>query len=151
MAWMCTVCTSPLLGVAGNNGWASAANLENGGNTLGGGTESGGDVGGAIEWPFGITVATTNGTATTSGTNKKNKGYRVTWKSGPKFPAGTTWEGGSVTINGASYTIANVALTTKTLYVTTSSGTNSTAVPFAADFPYTYPPATAPGVLNKKQ
>jgi hypothetical protein len=75
----------------------------------------------------------------------------VTWKTGTKFTAGTSWEGGSITINGTAYTIANVAVTTTILYVTTNPGANTTAVPFAADFPYTYPDATAPGVLNKKQ
>ncbi len=137
--------------VVGSNGAATAANLEDNGNTLGGTSESGGDVGGAIEGPFGITVATTNGTATTSSTDTKNKGYAVTWKTGEKFTAGTTWEGGSITINGSPYTIANVALTATTLYVTTNPGKNTVAVPFAADFAYTYPAATAPGVLNKKQ
>jgi hypothetical protein len=138
-------------GVAGNNGSATAANSGDGGNTLGGGAESGGDVGGAIEGPFGITIPTTNGTATTSSTLTKNKGYKVTWKTGTKFTAGTGWEGGSITINGASYTIANVALTTTTLYVTTNPGDNTTAVAFAADFPYTYPAAATPGVLNQHQ
>jgi hypothetical protein len=138
-------------GVTGNNGAATSANEFNGGNTLGGSTESGGDIGGAIEGPFGITVPTTNGTATTSSTLTKNKGYKVTWKSGVKFPAGTSWEGGSITLDGASYTIANVALTSTILYVNTNPGNNTTAVPFAADFAYTYPAVTAPGVVNKKQ
>jgi hypothetical protein len=137
--------------VAGNNGSATTANPENGGNTLGGATEAGGDVGGAIEGPFGITVADTTGTVTTSGTNTKNKGYKVTWKTGAKFTAGTTWEGGSITIDGASYTIADVAVTATTLYVTTDPGDNTTAVSYSAAFPYTYPLATAPGVLNAKQ
>jgi hypothetical protein len=138
-------------GVTGNNGAATAANEFNGGNALGGGTEAGGDMGGAIEGPFGITVPTSNGTAATSSTDTKNKGYKVTWKTGIKFPAGASWEGGSITLNGASYTIANVALTTTVLYVTTNPGNNTTAVPFAADFAYTYPGATAPGVVSKKQ
>lgn len=137
--------------VIGNNGAATAPNSEDNGNTLGGSTETGGDVGGAIEGPFGITVADTTGTAITSGTDTKNKGYKVTWKSGIKFAAGTSWEGGSITINGLPYTIANVALTTTVLYVTTDPGNNTTAQPFSAAFPYTYAAATAPGVLNKKQ
>jgi hypothetical protein len=137
--------------VTGNNGNVTEANTETGGNTLGGGPEAGGDVGGLIEGPFGITVPTTNGTATTSGTLTAKKGYKVTWKTGIKFTAGTSWEGGSITINGAAYTIANVAVTATSLYVTTDPGANTTAVPFAADFPYTYSLATAPGVLNKHQ
>jgi hypothetical protein len=138
-------------GVVGNNGSVTVPNSGDNGNTLGGSDEAGGDVGGAIEGPFGITVSTTGGTAITTSTLTKNKGYKVTWKAGLEFTPGTAWEGGSITIDGAAYTIANVALTTTTLYVTTNPGTNTTAVPFAADFSYTYPTATAPGVLNHKQ
>ena len=138
-------------GVAGNNGTATAANLEDNGNTLGGSTEAGGDVGGAIQGPFGITVPETTGTVITSSTDTKNKGYKVTWKSGTKFTVGTLWEGGSITINGAEFMIANVALTATVLYVTADPGANTTAVSYAAAFPHTYPAATAPGVLNKKQ
>jgi len=87
----------------------------------------------------------------TSSTDTKNKGYKVTWKSGTKFTAGASWEGGSITIDGAAFTIANVALTTTVLYVTTDPGANTTAVSYAAAFPYTYPAGSAPGVLNKKQ
>jgi hypothetical protein len=137
--------------VAGDNGDATAANLLDGGNTLGGSTERGGDVGGAIQGPFGITVPTTNGTVITAGTLTKNKGYKVTWKTGLKFTAGTSWEGGSITINGTPYTISPVALTATILYVTSDPGANTTAVPYSAAFPYTYPAAVAPGVLNKKQ
>jgi hypothetical protein len=136
-------------GIAGNNGAATAATPN--GNTLGGDTEAGGDVGGAIQGPFGVTGPTTNGTVTTSGTLTKNKGYKVTWKGGIQFTAGTSWEGGSITINGTDYTIANVALTTTTLYVTADPGTNKTAVSYSAAFPYSYPLAAAPGVLNEKQ
>jgi hypothetical protein len=138
-------------GVAGDNGNATEQNSENNGNTLGGGPEAGGDVGGAIEGPFGITVPDTTGDVITSGTDTKNKGYRVTWKSGLKFTVGTSWEGGNITIAGTQYTIANVALTDTILYVTTDPGNNTTAVPYSASFPYTYPAAVAPGVLNKKQ
>ncbi len=138
-------------GVTGNNGAATAANSLDGGNTLGGDTESGGDVGGAIQGPFGVTLPNTVGTVTTSSTLTKNKGYKVTWKTGAQFTAGTTWEGGSITIDGTGYTIANVTLTAKILYVTADPGTNTTAVSYSAAFPYTYSLASAPGVLNKKQ
>lgn len=137
--------------IVGNNGNATLANQLDGGNTLGASGEAGGDVGGLIEGPFGITVPTTNGTVITSSTDTKNKGYKVTWKSGSKFTAGTAWEGGSININGAPFTIANVALTATVLYVTTDPGANTTAVPYAADFASTYLLATAPGVLNKHQ
>jgi hypothetical protein len=138
-------------GVAGNNGAATSANLLDGGNTLGGLTEAGGDVGGAIQGPFGITSPQTTGTVVTSGTLVKGKGYKVTWKTGAKFTAGTSWEGGNISINGANFTIANVAVTATVLYVTAMPGTVTTAVPYAASFPFTHPAAVAPGVLNKKQ
>jgi hypothetical protein len=138
-------------GKVGDNGSATTANSLYGGNTLGGASESGGDVGGAIEGPFGVTLPTTTGTATTSGTNTAHKGYKVTWKTGVKFTAGTSWEGATITIDGNPYTIANVALTATVLYVTTDPGANTTAVSYSAPFPYTEPLAVAPGVLNKKQ
>jgi hypothetical protein len=138
-------------GVAGNNGPATTANLLDGGNTLGGLTETGGDVGGAIQGPFGITLPETSGTVITSGVLVKGKGYKVTWKAGAKFTAGTSWEGGNITINGTNFTIANVALTTTVLYVTATPGTNATAIAYAASFPHTNPTVVAPGVLNKKQ
>jgi len=138
-------------GVAGNNGNVTAANSFDGGNTLGGGAEAGGDVGGAIQGPFGVTVPTTNGAVTTSSTLTKGKGYKVTWKSGAPFTAGASWEGATIAIAGNSYTIANVALTTTVLYVTTTPGNNKTAVAYSAPFTYNEPLATAPGVLNEKQ
>jgi hypothetical protein len=140
-----------VLGVVANNGNLTGANSLNNGDTLGGGPEAGGDVGGLIEGPFGITVPTTTGNAITSATHALNKGYKVTWKSGVHFTAGTAWEGGSITIDGSPFTIANVALTTTVLYVTTSPGAHTVAVPFAADFPNTYPDATTPGILSKHQ
>jgi hypothetical protein len=138
-------------GVTGDNGTATAANLLDGGNTLGGGTEKGGDVGGAVQGPFGITVPETTGNVTTVSALTKGKGYRVTWKSGLQFVAGTAWEGGTITINGTNFTIASVPLTATVLYVTASPGANTVAVPYAAAFPHTYAAAVAPGVLNKKQ
>jgi hypothetical protein len=137
--------------VVANNGSATTANILNNGNTLGGGTEGGGDEGGLIEGPFGITVSTTNGTAVTTGVLVKNKGYAVTWHAGVHYTAGTSWEGGTITVNGSNFTIANVAVTTTLLYVTTDPGVNKTAVPFAAAFPYTFPDATTPGVVAKHQ
>jgi hypothetical protein len=137
-------------GVTANNGSATVAAV-NGANTLGGGTEAGGDVGGLVQGPFGITVADSTGTVVTSGTNTAHKGYKVTWKSGAKFTAGTSWEGQTITINGSPYTIANVALTATVLYVTSDPGANTTAVAYSVPVPYTYPAATTPGTLNKHQ
>jgi len=68
------------------------------------------------------------------------------------FTAGTSWEGSTITIGGNSYTIANVPLTTTILYTTTPVGTTNDAIySFSAPFAYTYPAATAPGVVGKKQ
>jgi len=139
-------------GVVGNNGAATLANQENNGNTLGGVTEAGGDVGGLIEGPFGISIPTTTGTATVHTTLTKGKGYEVLYKTGQHFTAGKTWEGGSITIGGNPYTIANVATTATILYVTTEPGTTNDAVlPFVADEPFTEAAAKAPGVLSKHQ
>jgi len=134
-----------------DNGIATPANALNNGNTLGGGPENGGDVGGFIEGPFGITTNVNYaGTVTTTATLTKGKGYKVSWKTGTKFTAGTAWEGGSITIDGVGYTIANVAVTATVLYVTADPGVQ-TGVSYSASFPVTFGPATAPGVLNKHQ
>jgi hypothetical protein len=135
-------------GKAGNNGSATAVNSFDGGNTLGGGTEAGGDVGGLIEGPFGTTVSTRTGTVTTVATLTKNKGYKVTWKTGINFTGIAA--GDSITINGTANTVETLDSST-IVYVTNNPGTNSTAVPYSAPVPYTYPSAATPGVLNKKE
>jgi hypothetical protein len=140
--------------VTANNGAATSANLLDGGNTLGGLTEGGGDEGGLIEGPFGTTVNPTTGYVTTSGTLTTGKGYKVTWKGGAHFTAGTGWEGGTITIGGANYTIASCStctLTTTTLYVTTTPGANTIAEAYSAPFATTFPAATTPGVTAKHQ
>jgi hypothetical protein len=138
---------SGIKNVTANNGSATEANSFNGGNTLGGGTEAGGDVGGLVYGPFGVQGEYT-GTVTTSGTLTKGKGYKVTYKAGTKFTAGSAWEGGSITINGVAYTVADVAVTTSTLYVTTNPGAN-TAVSYSIT--ESLPLATTPGTLKKHQ
>jgi hypothetical protein len=80
-----------------------------------------------------------------------HKGYKVTWKSGAKFTAGSSWEGSTITINGNNYTVANIALTTTILYVTTNPGASTVGIPYSAPFAYTFPAATTPGVVGKKQ
>jgi hypothetical protein len=134
-------------GHAGNNGVATPPNFLDGGNTLGGGTEAGGDVGGAIEGPFGVPVKY-SGTVNTTKTLTAGKGYRVTWTAGEKFTAGTAWEGLTITINGSNYTVADVAVTSTALYVTTNPNTQTHV---AYDLTATTALAAAPGVLNKKQ
>jgi hypothetical protein len=130
--------------IDGYNGTATSANGTNGGNTLGVG-DRGGDEGGVIEGPFGIDV-TYSGTVTTSGTLTKNKGYKVTWTAGQKFIVSTAWEGQSITIDGTSYTIANVKPTATILYVTATPGAQ-TGVSYSTV--ESAPLAITPGVLNK--
>jgi hypothetical protein len=138
-------------GATANNGSATSANLLDNGNTLGGGSEAGGDEGGLIEGPFGVTISPTTGYVITSSTYTAKKGYKVTWKGGAHFAAGTGWEGGTITIAGANYTIASVALTTTILYVTTSPGTTTIAQAYSAAETTTFPAATTPGVTAKHQ
>jgi len=134
-----------------NNGAATAANATDSGNTLGGGTEVGGDVGGFIEGPFGTTLSTTNGYVTTSGTLTAKKGYKITWVAGDQFTAGKSWEGSTITIGGVGYTVASVAVTAKDLYVVQSPGANKIAQAYSAPFAITYPAAAVPGVTGKLQ
>ena len=145
-------CGSGCKSVVGKNGAATTANATNGGNTLGGPTETGGDMGGVIEGPFGIDEHFV-GTVTTTKTLTAGKGYKVTHTgtNGPTdedFVAGTSWEGLTINLNGTPYTIANVPLTATILYVTTNPGT-ATGVAYTATAPAAL--AVAPGTLNKKR
>jgi hypothetical protein len=156
--------------VTEKNGEPTPANALNNGNTLGtitdvngavtGTAEGGGDMGGLIEGPFGVTLPTTNGYVTWATTITAGKGYKVTWKSGSKFTAGTSWEGGAITLGNAAVpansaqTVANVAVTATLLYVgnPNPSGSATIEVPYSIGFSSTpNPAATAPGVVGKKQ
>ncbi|HTV53488.1 MAG TPA: hypothetical protein VMI06_01075, partial [Terriglobia bacterium] len=135
--------------IAGYNGTATSANGTNGGNTLGV-LDRGGDEGGVIEGPFGVDKPFV-GNVTTSKTLTSGKGYHVTrvgtlGASNENFVAGTSWEGLTISINGVNYTIANVALTATSMYVTTNPGTQ-TSVPYSITAPSAL--ATTPGVLSK--
>lgn len=136
-----------IAGIVPNNGSATPANLLDGGNTLGGGPEAGGDVGGAIEGPFGVPIQY-SGTVNTAKVLTAGKGYKVTWKSGEKFTVGSAWEGLTIIINGSNYTVANVPVTATGLYVTTNPNTQTGV---AYDITPTSALATPPGVLKKKQ
>jgi hypothetical protein len=72
-------------------------------------------------------VDTTWYTGTNSGTVNTN-GTTVYWVSGKAFYQGGAWDGGSIRINGISYTIATV-LSPSALTLTTSAGTQS-GVPY---------------------
>jgi hypothetical protein len=135
-----------------NNGDATAANTLDGGNSLGGDAEAGGDEGGVIVGRDNATVITANGTGTTAGKGK------VTWKTGHHFglsaadgthltgnPAALV--GKTVSINGANFVVAATpAPTTTILYTTTQTGAHTTPVPFSV-----YISPTSPGLLKKKQ
>ena len=93
-------------GVTGVNGSVTTAASPSGANTLGGGTEAGGDMGGFIEGPFGITTPDANGYVTWASALTTGKGYKVTWKQGDKFS--TSWhQGDAVTLAGTPQTIAH--------------------------------------------
>jgi hypothetical protein len=103
-------------GIAGDNGNATVANSQNGGNTLGGGPEAGGDVGGAIQGPFPGNWSyptVTSGYADSVGKakvikttylNGKKKEtadadiYEVTYVSGSNFQPNATWEGQTIVL-----------------------------------------------------
>ena len=80
-----------------SNGTVTTANAFNGGNTLGGGGECGGDVGGLMYGPFGtdtpqLTWVTWSNSLTT------HKGYKLTYKNGDKFTASNPATGSAITL-----------------------------------------------------
>jgi hypothetical protein len=152
--------------IVANNGSKTTANSLDNGNALGGGAEAGGDMGGLIQGPFGTTLATTNGQVewfATSSTIDTKVVYKVTWKAGPKFTAGTAWVGSTITLGGSPQTITNCLVgttahcnpTATTLYVLagnpSGAATEGIAVTYSAPFSITYPAANTPGILQKKQ
>jgi hypothetical protein len=134
--------------VVGKNGSATPVNATDNGNTLGGGVEQGGDMGGVIEGPFDGHNGHFSGVVTTTATHTLNKGYKVSKTSGAAFVPGSSWEGFTITIAGTNYTIASVPLTGTILYVTTNPGT-ATGQAYSATAPTAH--ATAPGILNKRR
>ncbi|MGA6983393.1 MAG: hypothetical protein WBZ11_17705 [Candidatus Sulfotelmatobacter sp.] len=149
---------------AGNNGSATAANTFNGGNTLGGGTEKGGDEGGEILGPFGITTPNTYGYVEWHNATVVKDGLTVAevqHKTGPDFTAGASWVGKTITINGTAQVIQGCPVkgvnkcnpTITTLYVlnANSASIETIEVPYSIAVPYSWPAATTPGTLNDKQ
>lgn len=142
------------------NGTATAANLADGGNTLGVDDE-GGDVGGLIEGPFG--AAETAGRVETASVCTSHKGYKLTWEAGDHFVAGNVWDGLTVTVGGVAYTVSPgvTANTTTSLYIggnstsTTCTGpvppTNVKGQFYSITGPSPAPAATTPGIIAKKQ
>jgi ABC-type phosphate transport system substrate-binding protein len=155
--------------ITGNNGSATAANSLNNGNTLGGGSEAGGDEGGYIEGPFGITGPYTGYVEWHNATEVHDDATvaEVQWKLGAEFQAGAGWVGCTIGLgnpNSPTYTqtiqgcpekgVNKCNPTTTILYVGAKNPASSETI----DVPYTvsctnktYPAATTPGVLSKHQ
>jgi len=150
------------------NGDATEQNNTFNGNTLGtlvdsngavvGTAEAGGDEGGLIEGPFGVTLPYTDGYATWAIAPTGTEGYKVTWKSGPHFSA--SWSGtitlGDAAVAGSAATISSACpahCNTTTLYVTTAnpSGSATIEVPFSFGAASSYSAAAPPGTTGKKQ
>lgn len=145
---------------AGNNGSATPTEALTGGNSLGGGTEAGGDEGGMIighDWSVVNTANQTTGACAgtthvtkvsnvfVNGVNSRNFGLSAI---SATHPAGNplALEGLTVSINGTNAVVSScIAPTAASLYVSGSLGTQ-THVPFEA-----YIAPTTPGGLNKKQ
>jgi hypothetical protein len=141
------------------NGTPTNPNSLDGGNTLGVG-DSGGDVGGLIEGPFG-TPYTTGHVDTTTVPCVSKKGYEIHFESGDAFVTGASWEGLAIEIGGVSYQVSTgVPVTATALYVggSSTSKTCTGPVPPAATKGLFYnitgpnpaPAAVAPGVIGKK-
>jgi hypothetical protein len=130
--------------LAANNGSATTANSLDGGNAMGGGTEAGGDMGGAIVGPNGVSKTST-GVVNTNGVT-------VTYVSGDHFPflpkaipANT-----QVTINGVAYHVASNSSGEAMKLKTTAGVQNGVSYSLTIAQPAA-PSPTATGVLNKKQ
>jgi hypothetical protein len=141
------------------NGSATPTEALTNGNSLGGGTEQGGDEGGTIiGWDYsvvntanqttgackGLTHVTKQANLLVNGLNSRNFGFSATSSAHTGgFPVAL--EGLTVTINGVSATVSScIAPTAGSLYVTGSLGAQ-THVPFSV-----YIAPTVNGVLGKK-
>ncbi len=123
------------------NGNATLPSALDGGNTLGGGPEAGGDMAGlTIGWDYG-TVDTANFGLLGKVTRTGGRAFGFSAGSPPN-PAALV--GKTININGSSYEVV-AAPSTSTLYTLTNTGTQ-TNVPYSA-----YIPPSSPGVLGKKQ
>jgi hypothetical protein len=132
-----------------NNGSFSGGNFS---NTLGGGTEAGGDVGGLVYGPYvggGVQGSLAVGKV---GLTKKSKNVR--WVAGQKFSNDGTWAQKTIYLDaatdangvcqGTAYTIASVTSTKKLTLTTKYKGKTRSSDPACT-------PAAHPGVLSKIQ
>jgi hypothetical protein len=103
-----------------------------GGNTLGGGTECGGDVGGLIYGPFGISSPSVTYATWKAGTETHGKGWELTYKNGDHFSQPADAFGANLTIICTDSTgVQTVTNTTVGFF------TSSTAIYVAAPNPDT--------------
>jgi hypothetical protein len=147
-----------------NNGSASNANNTDGGNSLGGGDECAGDVGGLInggtQAAFGTNSPTVTYATWKDGTATKNKGWEVTWKNGDHFDPTADAVGQPVTLvctnNAGVQTVTNTTveyyLSTLDIYVSVPNpGPTDTIACRVQGGNITHNPISGAGVLSKKQ
>lgn len=126
---------------SGCNGSASTPNKLDGGNSLGGGTEAGGDVGGlVIGWDHGAVNTENFGVL---GKVTRTSGRTFGFSSGSPVNL-SALVGRTININGTNYEVAAVQ-SSSVLYTLTNTGTQ-TNVPYSA-----YIPPAPTGVIGKKQ
>ena len=151
---ICPTVTNP------DNGAATGANAVDGGNTLGGGPECGGDVGGLIEGPFGTNSPSVTYATWKAGTKTVNKGWALTWKNGDKFNSATDAAGQPITITCTDAS-GKQSVTNTTVGFFTSATSIYAAVPNpdtnlliackVVDANISHAAATTPGVTLKHQ
>jgi hypothetical protein len=147
-----------------SNGSATTANTNDGGNTLGGGPECGGDVGGLIgggtQTAFGISSPSAAYVTWKAGTETKGKGWAVTYKNGDKFSASADAAGTAITLictdaDGSQSitqtTIGAYSSATAIYAAVPNPDTNLTIACQLISGNITHGTATTPGVLSKKQ
>jgi hypothetical protein len=93
VTYTCNTATKPSNGAPNTN-----QNSTDNGNTLGGGSECGGDVGGLIYGPFGTTSPSVS-YVTWASAHTANKGYKITYKNGDLLTAGGLAVGNNVSLN----------------------------------------------------
>jgi hypothetical protein len=155
--------------VAGDNGSLVGPNSFNNGETYGGTTEKGGDVGGLVEGPWGITTNYYGWVEWFASSTTKNgfTVYEVSHKEGADFKSGTAWRGCTIglgnpysatysqVIQGCVSGTKNCDPTTTELYVANPNpaGTSgeSVQVPYVVSCTQDTYPAAVDEAVGKKQ
>lgn len=155
---VCPTATHP------DNGAASGANGKDGGNSLGGGPECGGDVGGLInggtQAAFGTNSPSVTYATWKAGTETKGKGWSLAHKNGDLFNSVTDAAGSPITIictdASGKQTVTDTTVgfftSTTTIYaLTPNPDTNLLIACRVTGANTTHAAATAPGVVSKHQ